>query len=173
MALTAKEEVFKSIVKFVTHWFLNSDGVDKEPNYEKWLAEQVNAKKSKKKVEIPEHWKESWQKFWDTWPNTKSVPDDKGGWLFKSSAVMKSDEAGMFKKWLKAIESKKITIEQMQYAAECYLLYGYNKSKTLGQNKMEYESGMAPWLNQQKYLVYMNLEMPKEYKKHSVDTIDI
>lgn len=184
--MAVKEEVFNSIVEYVKNELkLRCQEFNMEPviptrslnsaviPYERWLVQYTNKKKPKKKVEIPEDYKVAWKKFWNTWPTTKSVPDNKGGWLYRSSSPMKSDENGMFKKWLKVV-GKECTIQQMQRAAECYLLYGYNESIIRKENKMIYKAGMGPWLNQQMWKIYMELEMPEQVQgKKGIDTIDI
>lgn len=133
--------------------------------YEQYLVECVNKKGKKKEKKLVEgKYAEEWKVWWQLWPTTKSVP----GTTFKSGAVMKKDEQKMYSKWLAAIESGKITIPNMQYAAQCYLEWCYSDSKRLGRNEMQYRNGMESWLNGEMYLNYISLDMPAEIKDKKV-----
>ncbi len=129
----------------------------------------TDTKREKRKVVVEVEYKEAWDKFWKLWPGTKSVP----GTAFTSGAKMKGSEENGYKKWREAI--KNITIEQMYYAANCYLQWGYEDSKRNGRNELLSRNGLEPWFNQKLYLVYMNKEMPEVQRKkfQKVDTIDI
>lgn len=111
-----------------------------------------------KKYNIKQFLTEDWKKFWNVWPSTKSVP----GTIYKSGAKMKGMELKMHMKWCEAIEHEEITTEQMQYAAECYLQWGYVDSKRLKRNELLSRSGLEPWLNQSQYLIYKDIELPQE-----------
>lgn len=115
-------------------------------------------KKQKVKPVVSEVYKEAWKKFWNIWPSTKSVP----GTEFKYGAKMKSDELKMYGKWVTAIESGKISIEMMYKAADSYLQWGYEDSKRNGRNELQYRNGLEPWLNQESYLTYMDVPVPKK-----------
>jgi len=119
------------------------------------------AKKEKKKpVQIDNEYDQSWRLFWNTWPSTKSVP----GTQYRSGAKMKGNEQGMYKKWLAAVVSD-ISIERMQYAAECYLQWAYTESINKGRNELEHRNGLEPWLNQSLYLNYADVPMPPVAKQ--------
>ncbi len=129
------------------------------------LAPYTSYKESQKgkRVKKPVEGKyiEEWNKFWNTWPSTKSVPDTQ----IRSGAPMKKNETEMYKKWLNAVENSPISIDSMQYAAESYLQWGYEDSKRLGRNELLSRNGMEPWLNQKVYLTYMEVPKPKQYQK--------
>lgn len=153
-----KESEYNSIIEYIrTH---------PEGNYGDYLVHQVNSGKKapKKKEPIGGKYKEVWSEFWNLWPSTKSVPDTQ----YKSGASMKKNEQKMYEKWLKAIESGKITIEKMYRAADCYLQWGYEDSKRLGRNELQYRNGMEPWLNGEVYLNYQWMEMPVKYVQKEV-----
>lgn len=120
------------------------------------LAATTEKKEKAKKVEVNPIYKEAWEQFWNLWPGTKSVPDTK----FKSGAKMKSNEIGMYQKWVAAIETGKIGMEAMYKAANSYLQWAYEDSKKMGRNELQYRSGMDPWLNQEQYLIWMDVALP-------------
>lgn len=161
MAVTEKE--YNSIIEYVYEYLNKTYEVNKEIlavdivslpgqcDYTDW-KESIKGKKKKEKIVYTE----SWKKWWNTWPSTKSVPDTE----YTSGAKMKGAEEKMHDKWYNAISSGKITEEKMQYAAECYLLWAYEDSKRLGRNELHYRNGMEPWLNQDSYLIYMDRPLP-------------
>lgn len=165
MALTAKEEVFKSIVKFVTHWFLNSDGVDKEPNYEKWLAEQVNKKPAKKKVEDTEYLEE-YKRFKEAYPaSNKFTYLDKEFDPVKmgdKKRGLRGDDSKCLKKFQQLIrntgEKPEVYIKALQIEVETLK----QKSYRTGNNHLSYMPAMEVWLNNSKYYnTYVGESMPE------------
>lgn len=176
-----KQEVFDSIIKYIQKTLLEKEvgvgeGTVKDAmiwiddveelqatcRYEQWLAEQVNNRKSKKKEKpvVSAEMQEAWKKWWNLWPATKSVPDTQ----YKSGAKMRGTEAKMMEKWVNAITSGKTTVARMHYAADCYLQWGYEDSKRLGRNELQYRNSMEPWLNGEMYINYADVEMPIKTK---------
>jgi len=129
---------------------------------------QEKKQRVKKEIVINEQYKAAWNKFWSTWPTTKSVPLTE----YKSGAVMKKDEKKMYEKWCAVIECKGITIEQLQYATECYLEWAYTDSKRLGRNELQFRNGMEPWFNQSIYMNYIYREMPPKNQVQKVEVED-
>jgi hypothetical protein len=135
--------------------------------YNDWKLSRGKMKKVKKPVEGK--WSEEWQKWWNLWPSSKSVPNTQ----FKSGAVMKKDEQKMYQKWLEVVElnrsiggdTAEATIQSLYKAADCYLQWGYYDSIRKGKNELEVRSGMEPWLNQKQYLIYATMEYPPTVKK--------
>lgn len=134
--------------------------------YSSYIESISKTKGKNKGIHYSAFFTEDWKKFWSTWPSTKSVP----GTQYKSGAKMKGAELKMHEKWYNAIESEKITVEHMQYAAECYLQWAYEDSKRLGRNELQYRNGMEPWFNQEQYLLFMTVEKPKVQKQEAVHT---
>lgn len=126
-------------------------------SYDQYL-ESISVKKKVKKYNIKSLLTDDWRKFWAVWPSTKSVP----GTMYKSGAKMKGMELKMHQKWSEALDSGRITKEKMQYAAECYLKWAYSDSKRMERNELQYRNGMEPWLNQEQYLLFMDLELPQD-----------
>lgn len=129
------------------------------------LSRYLEATKQKKeRVKAPENdlYEDAWKQFWVLWPATKSVP----GTEYKSGAKMKSSEVKMRAKWVQAIyNDKKITVEGMYKAAQCYLEWAYEDSKRLGRNEMHYRNNMEVWLNQSQYITYSQVEPPKKQEE--------
>lgn len=131
------------------------EGLPSWMKLEDYIADTGTKKERKKPVQVDTEYEQGWKKFWSTWPSTKSVP----GTQYRSGAKMKGNEQGMYKKWLAAIVSN-ISVERMQYAAECYLQWAYTESISKGRNELEYRNAMEPWLNQSLYLNYADVPMP-------------
>ena len=135
--------------------------------YNGWvnMEEPVQVKKKVKIQEPMMEKDEEWSKFWKVWPATKSVP----GTQYVSGAKMKSSEVKMRAKWANVVyNNKRISLENMQYAAECYLQWAYTDSKRLGRNELQYRNNMEVWLNQEQYLIYSTMEMPEQPKEKLV-----
>lgn len=150
-----KESEFNSIVTYIR----KQDNIPELATYEGYKASQKG--KKKEKPVVSEEMKVAWSTFWGTWPSTKSVPNTQ----YKSGARMKSGEAKMMQKWLDAIEGKKTTVQKMQYAAECYLAWGYYDSIKNGRNELIYRNALDVWLNGEMYINYSDVEMPPVVKK--------
>lgn len=132
------------------------------------------AKKSKKvKPAMSPEMKAAWDKWWNLWPATKSVPDTQ----YKSGAKMRGTEAKMMEKWLAVVNANgvvdhNLAIMQMYKAADCYLKWGYYDSIRKNRNELEGRSGMEPWLNQKQYLIYVDTEYPPVHKNTTEKVID-
>jgi hypothetical protein len=135
-------------------------GVLQDITAEQYSADTHVVRGKRKPVQIDNEYDQSWRLFWNTWPSTKSVP----GTQYRSGAKMKGNEQGMYKKWLAAVVSD-ISVERMQYAAECYLQWAYTESISKGRNELEYRNAMEPWLNQSLYLNYADVPMPPVTKQ--------
>lgn len=174
--MATKEEEYNKIVLYIQQYLVHNTMVAEDANegYEVLSAGYIKnlqkdlpyqgyaeSKGRGKKINIKQFLTEDWKKFWNTWPSTKSVP----GTQYKSGAKMKGQELKMHEKWYNAIyEHEKITLEKMQYAAECYLQWAYEDSKRLCRNELHYRNSMEPWLNQEQYLLFKDVEMPIKSK---------
>ncbi len=122
-------------------------------NLEKPLAE-----KPKKVPKTVTKWDEEFKEFWDSWPYMRSIPG--GGKALECKKEFKGSEGQCLLKYIKIVTEGKITAEKLNHAAKVYVATGIHESLRKGKNELEYMSGMLPWLNQGKYLIWENIEMP-------------
>lgn len=161
-----KDEMLKQLVPAVYGNGYPSDVVPKAtilsiPHLMKLSEFLVAIGEKKERIKAPEGdlYEDAWKQFWTLWPATKSVP----GTEYRSGAKMKSSEVKMRAKWVQAIyNDKKITVEGMYKAAQCYLEWAYEDSKRLGRNEMQYRSNMEVWLNQEQYITFSQVAPPKK-----------
>lgn len=122
----------------------------------KEFLKDTGEKKEKKKREVSDN--PEWEKFYQYWPATKSVPgaaDPK----YKSGKSFKGNEPICRRLWEDALDV--VRAERLLHAAKVYITYGIKDSYKKGSNQMEYLNALEPWLRQQKFLNYVDMEIPE------------
>lgn len=192
---TIKEDQWNSVIKYIQEKLLtkkweykngegdikaavNEDDINilqEIAPYSDYLVSTVNSSKKKVvKKPVGDQYVEEWSIFWNTWPNTKSVPNTE----YKSGAKMKADEPKMYKKWLSHVYSESTDnyehmIAKIQRAAEVYLQWAYYESINKGKNELQYRNGMEPWLNQAQYKLYADVPYPPVIENKQVTDYSI
>ena len=126
--------------------------------------QESGTKKERKKPQVTDNGvADKFNEFWAVWPSTKSIP----GTRFRSGKSMKSDAEKMRYKFADIVRSGEVTADQLIHASRVYL--ELNKQDSIRNDRNEYEhiNGMEPWLNQKKYLNYLDMELEDEYEPNN------
>jgi hypothetical protein len=160
MAVTDKD--FEHIIKYVQDTLMVHTKIAVEDivdiaqlaNYESWKSTKTRAKKVVDCVEF--------QELWDKFPGKASFVYK--GKKFTSEQAKRANYQLCKGKYIKILAKGKYTHQQILKAMLVEVETRKIESYKTGKNILHYMNGLEPWLNQEKFEVYIDEEMPEEIK---------